>query len=202
MSDKPISDDHQALRRVAEGGKARDKALEQLYRQHRPKLLGFLRKKGLSLDEAEDVVQQVFVQVVKNAGRFRGDSAVSSWMHQIAHNAMVDLFRGTHREVLVTEETWDELSNTSPDNVACPSSSDPKRKLQECFDVAYAAFRKAHPAAADLIYQTLENEDWETPDVAAYLGRTAGAAREYLSQCRKKLKKFMEPCRHLLGVQP
>lgn len=202
MSDKPISDDHQALLRIAGGGNARDKALERLYRQHRPKLLASLRKKGLSLDEAEDVVQHVFVQVVKSAHTFRGDSAVSSWMHQIAHNAMVDRFRGTHREVLVGEEAWEHLSNTRPDDRPCPMELDPRQALQQCFDNAYAAFRKAHPAAADLIFKTLENEDWKSLDIAAYLGRTAGAAREYLSQCRKKLKQFMEPCRPLLRAQP
>lgn len=202
MSDKPISDDHEALLRIAAGGSARNKALEQLYRQHRPKLLAFLRKKGLSIEEAEDVVQHVFVQVVKNAAQFRGDCSVSSWMHRIAHNAMVDLFRGTHKEMLVTEETWEELSNTTPAEVVCPITADPKRALQECFEKAYAEFRKAHPAAADLIFKSLENEDWDGHDMAAYLGRTAGAAREYFSQCKKKLKQFMEPCRHLLGAQP
>lgn len=202
MSETPLSDDHAALQQIAAGGRAGERALEQLYRAYRPKMLGFLRKRRLDLSEAEDVVQQVFLVVAKKAHTFRGEAAVSSWLLRLAHNEMVNVFRAKGEEVHVDEEGWGGITNTTPADVVCPLLPDPRRALQECFDKAYMAFAKAHPVAADLIYRTLQNEHWNTNDIAQYLGRTAGAAREYLSQCRKKLKPFVEPCRHLLLAQP
>lgn len=199
---KNEDEDYVILQQVAARGKAGEKALEQLYRAHRRKMLGVLCNKGLSLAEAEDVVQQVFLQVAKKSHTFRAESAVSSWLFQIAHNEMVNLFRAKKSEMTLDEQGWEVINETVPAEFVCPLLPDPQKALQECFAKAYAAFEKAHPAAADLIYRTLQNEDWDSNDIAQYLGRTAGAAREYLSQCKKKLKKFMEPCRHLLGVRP
>lgn len=202
MNDHTASEDHRSLQTIAAGGRSGQQALERLYRTYRPKLLGFLRKKGLSLNEAEDVVQEVFVTVAKKAHTFRGDCAVSSWLFRIAHNEMVNVFRAKGDEVNLDEQAWENIHNTTPADFVCPLLPDPKKALQECFEKAYAAFEKAHPAAADLIYQTLQHQDWDTNDIAQYLGRTSGAAREYLSQCKKKLKQFVAPCHHLLEAQP
>lgn len=201
MSDKTISDDQLALQRIAAGGKAGERALEQLYRTYRPKMLGFLRTRRLDLSEAEDVIQQVFLVVAKKAHTFRGDCAVSSWLFRIARNEMINLFRVKGDEINLDDDGWEGVNNTEPVGFVCPYLPDPQKALQECFDKAYMAFERAHPVAADLIYRTLQNEDWDTHDIAHYLGRNYGAAREFLSQCKKKLKQFMEPCRHLLEVQ-
>ena len=45
----------------------------------------------------------------------------------------------------------------------------------------------------------VEGADVTLFDQANVLKRTPGATREYLSQCRKKLKAFLEPCREFLG---
>jgi RNA polymerase sigma-70 factor (ECF subfamily) len=201
MSDRDNSEDLANLKRLMIGGHVGEKALEQLYRAHRRGLLAFVRSLGLDMHSAEDVVQNVFLQVAKKADTFRGECAVSSWIFGMARNAAMDVFRKGGKEVRLDDEGWEHISNTRPADLVCPLQPDPRKALQECFDQAYKAFRKAHPAAADLIYQSLEH-DWDTNAMAQFLGRTAGAAREYLSQCKKKLKQFVEPCKELLGALP
>jgi RNA polymerase sigma-70 factor, ECF subfamily len=201
MNQEDLSEDYAALKQVAAGGPAGEKGLEQLYRTYRPRLLAFVRGMGLDLASAEDVVQNVFLQVVKKADTFRGESAVSSWLFGMARNTAIDVFRKSSKEDHPDDMGWDKIHDTKPAAVSCLMHPDPRKALQNCFDQAYKAFRKAHPAAAELIYQTLEN-DWDTKAMASFLGRTAGAAREYLSQCKKKLKQFVEPCKELLEVQP
>ena len=41
-------------------------------------------------------------------------------------------------------------------------------------------------------------EEWSVEDIARALGRTPGATREFLSQCRKKLRPYIEDCLELL----
>lgn len=201
MSDSNNSDDHAALKRVAAGGRDGEKALEFLYRKHRRAMLAFVRSLGLDADNAEDVVHNVFLQVVKKAGTFRGESAVSSWLFGMARNGAMDVFRKGGKELGLDDESWQHIANTVAADIACPLEPAPQKALQDCVNQAYRAFAKSHPAAAELIHQSTVN-DWDGKAIAEFLGRTAGAAREYLSQCKKKLKPFLEPCRHLLGAQP
>ena len=44
-------------------------------------------------DEAEDVVQDAFVSVLRAASRFRGDAAPMTWVHRIVLNASIDHYR-------------------------------------------------------------------------------------------------------------
>jgi RNA polymerase sigma-70 factor (ECF subfamily) len=59
-------------------------------------VLGYLRAHGVP--DAEDVLGDVFVQVVRDLGRFRGDeAALRRWVFSIAHNRMVDWHRRRRR---------------------------------------------------------------------------------------------------------
>ena len=40
---------------------------------------------------------------------------------------------------------------------------------------------------------------WDIEEISRFLGRTQGATREYLSQSRKKLRPFLEPCHEYLA---
>ena len=44
-------------------------------------------------DDAEDVVQDAFVSVLRSASRFRGDAAPMTWVHRIVRNASIDCYR-------------------------------------------------------------------------------------------------------------
>ncbi len=82
------------------------------------------------------------------------------------------------------------------------AQSDPPREagggLEDCVRKAYAAFAESHVDRAEILAR-VAFEGWSIEDVAAVLKRTPGATREYLSQCRKKLKAFLEPCRDYLA---
>jgi RNA polymerase sigma-70 factor (ECF subfamily) len=65
---------------------------DALYRAHAPAVLGYLR--GLGIPDAEDVTGEVFVSVVRDLHRFRGDDAgLRRWLFTIAHHRAVDAVR-------------------------------------------------------------------------------------------------------------
>jgi RNA polymerase sigma-70 factor (ECF subfamily) len=68
-------------------------AFRKLVEKHKDKVfricLGFVRNP----EEAEDLTQDVFFQVYKNAGRFRGQSAVSTWIYRITVNHSINRLR-------------------------------------------------------------------------------------------------------------
>src|SRR5947199_9410631 len=67
--------------------------MEQVFRDYAPRIYTMaLRMLGNEAD-AEDVTQDVLLQVVRKLDAFRGDSSVSTWVHQITVNAVLGLRR-------------------------------------------------------------------------------------------------------------
>ena len=69
---------------VAQGGVAID--IEQLFRKHQHHLLRFVERYVRNSEDAEDVVQNTFVEAVRCADRFSGFSKPSTWLFGIALN--------------------------------------------------------------------------------------------------------------------
>jgi RNA polymerase sigma-70 factor (ECF subfamily) len=207
------------LKRIAQKHPSSPAALRQLHKHYRPRLLGFLRRKGLSVAECEDLVQEVFIKVATRAEQCT--ESVSGWIYQIARHQWLDLMRhkGSHPDASgvykpigtgADDETASEYVN--PDELtpkACGTQEhddDPQVRVQRtheqqaldnCVREAMKQFGKADPERAEAIRLTAY-EDWPIDQVATYLGRTPGATREYLSQCRKKLRVYLEPCQRWL----
>ena len=60
---------------------------EIIFRDHAPRIYNLARRMLGSDADAEDVTQDVLLQVVRKLDTFRGDSALSTWLHRITVNA-------------------------------------------------------------------------------------------------------------------
>jgi RNA polymerase sigma factor (sigma-70 family) len=81
------------LARLRSGDEA---AWAELYRGFSPRVLGFLR--GLGATDAEDLMGEVFVQVVRDLWRFEGDErAFRAWLFTVAHHRLLDAKRRARR---------------------------------------------------------------------------------------------------------
>lgn len=61
--------------------------MEVLVQRHLGRVRGLLFQLVLDRDAADELAQDVFVSVLKNLDRFRGDAAFGTWLHRIAVNA-------------------------------------------------------------------------------------------------------------------
>jgi len=73
-------------------------AFEQLYRMHVDRVYGLCLRMTGNASEAEDCVQEAFIQAWNKLDLFRGDSAFSTWLHRIAVNAVLGRMRKSKRE--------------------------------------------------------------------------------------------------------
>src|SRR5690242_11038012 len=60
---------------------------ELVFRKYAPRIYNLARRMLGSDSDAEDVTQDVLVQVIRNLANFRGESALSTWLHRITVNA-------------------------------------------------------------------------------------------------------------------
>ncbi|PRX99563.1 RNA polymerase sigma factor SigM [Allonocardiopsis opalescens] len=70
-----------------------DRAFGELVRRHRDRLWAVAVRTLGDPEEASDALQDAFVSAFRAAHRFRGDSAVTTWLHRIVVNACLDRMR-------------------------------------------------------------------------------------------------------------
>ena len=71
--------------------------IERIYEEYYPKILGYVRSKLSSQQEAEDVSSSVMLKVVKGFPSFDPEKAsLATWIYTIARNALTDHYRGLH----------------------------------------------------------------------------------------------------------
>ena len=77
--------ENRLIRRAQRGDGA---AIEELIREHQGALYGFMVRLSGRPDVAEDMVQEAFVRVIKNIGRFDTRFRFSTWIFTIADACM------------------------------------------------------------------------------------------------------------------
>jgi RNA polymerase sigma-70 factor (ECF subfamily) len=73
-------------------------AFEALYRLHVDKVYGLCLRMTGNASEAEDCVQEAFIQAWTKLDKFRGESAFGTWMHRVAVNTVLGRMRKARRE--------------------------------------------------------------------------------------------------------
>jgi len=108
MANTP-SEDQDFIRRL----KARDEsALEELMAQYETKVFGLALRMTDSRQDAEEILQDVFLTVFQKIDGFRGDSKLSSWIYRIAANtALMKLRkRSKFQEIPLAEELGPKMT--------------------------------------------------------------------------------------------
>lgn len=188
MSGQPTAEE--CLRWVAEGGGRAERGMELLFRAHAGRLKAFFRRRRMSDEEAADLLQETFIKVHRAAHQFQGQAKASTWLWSIARHCLLDHLRARR-----PTESLDELMETGDPAALAAAPCDSERlALRDCIEHGFAAFGAAHPERAEVM-RLVVVEEWSLADVAAFLARTPAATREYVSQCRKRLRQFLAPCR-------
>ncbi|MDT4991764.1 MAG: polymerase sigma-70 factor, subfamily [Actinoplanes sp.] len=86
----PTPSDAELLRAHAEGDPA---AFAELLRRHRDRLWAVALRTIGDREDAADAIQDALLSAHRAAGAFRGDSAVTTWLHRIVVNACLDRIR-------------------------------------------------------------------------------------------------------------
>jgi len=95
-------------------------AFEALYRLHVDKVYGLCLRMTGNASEAEDCVQEAFIQAWTKLDKFRGDSAFGTWLHRVAVNTVLGRMRKAKRE----NDRIQAVSDVAPAPVSIGDSGD------------------------------------------------------------------------------
>lgn len=161
--------------------------LEALYRSHAGKVAGYFRRFGVNEAVASELTQEAFVNALKGLSQFQGQSKLSTWLWTIARNVFL-----AHLRSAPSASAEGHDATVDPDSL---SNGDDARltAVCDCVRRGFAAFSVDHPERAEVVYLAVV-EGWTREELAAFLGRTPHAATEYLSQCKSRLRPYIEAC--------
>lgn len=86
-------------------------AFSELIKRYEAKLFNYIKRiSSLSKEDAEDILQEVFIKVYKNLNGFDTDLKFSSWIYRITHNEVITNFRKFSRKPKIFDlDTNDEI---------------------------------------------------------------------------------------------
>ena len=166
-------------------------AFDQVYLKYAGRLYAFSLKYLKSKEEAEELVQSVFLKVWENQRNLKSDSSFKSYLFTIAYNEICNLFR--QRSYL---RKFIESSLIS--NHEASGETEAQIDAQFVQEQVNRILTKL-PEKQRIIFMKSRQEGKSTKDIAAELGLSAGTVDNYLSDALKFIRNHLKD-KNLAGL--
>ena len=171
-------------------GAGDDGAFEQLVERHQRLVIGTVGRMLGSGSDAEDIAQQVFVRVWKNAKRYEPRAKFTTWLLKITRNLVFNELRrrSRHPQVPLQSESEEEERPLKDDQAVAPDASLLEHELQEAVDAAIANLPETQRMAVVLRrYEELSYEE-----IAEALDQSVSAVKSLLFRARTELRVSLQ----------
>jgi RNA polymerase sigma-70 factor (ECF subfamily) len=168
-------------------------AFRELVDQHSKRVLNLCYRMTGNKMDAEDVAQEVFIEVYRNISRFRGDSSLSTWILKIAHNRSLNFLRD-HRKTRVVsiESVADGSARLLTETLAGSDADIPDRRLEiERNRVLLYDSIAELPEKLQKPFSLHKLDDMPYTEIADLLGLSLSAVEARIHRAKKKLQKIL-----------
>ncbi len=159
-------------------------AFELLYQKYHRRTYSLCLRMTSSQTEAEDLTQEVFIQLFRKIGSFRGDSAFSTWLHRLTVNQVLMHFR---RRSVKNEKTSDD--GEMPEQTVAGSAN--PNKMQVVDRIALKNAIAELPNGYRRVFLLHDVEGFEHEEVARIMGISVGTSKSQLHKARLKLRGLL-----------
>jgi len=185
VTDPNSPSDEELMVLVASGD---DIAFRSLVERHQNLVIGTVARM-VGPAEAEDIAQQVFLNVWKSAPRWRPDARFTTWLLTITKRLVFNESRRRSRARLVPQSDEERETTDYPDGGQSPDRSLLDEELNRAIEVALSSLPEKERLAVVLRrYEELPYEE-----IAVVLGCTLPAVKSLLFRARNSLKEQLAP---------
>ncbi|HVG22116.1 MAG TPA: RNA polymerase sigma factor [Blastocatellia bacterium] len=170
------------LARAAAAGDAT--AFERLYEQYNKRVYSLCFRMLGSASQAEDLTQEVFLQVFKKIGSFRGDSAFTTWLHRLTVNQVLMHFR---KRGVKLEHTSEEGDFTNV--VETPLQS--TRRISMVDRLALEKAISELPPGYRTVFVLHDVQGYEHEEISGLLDVSIGTSKSQLHKARMRLRELL-----------
>jgi len=162
---------------------SRNFGFNQLVRKYQEKIYWHIRKMVIDHDDANDVVQEVFVKVYKNIDKFRKDAQLYTWIYRIATNECLSFLNKKHRRFFLPIGDVEGELNKKLDNSPHIDGDEIQLKLQK-------ALLKL-PDKQRLVFNMKYFDDMKYEDIASITDTSVGALKASYHHAVKKIEEIL-----------
>ena len=154
-------------------------AFESLYRTHAKRIYSLAYRFAGNAAEAEELLQDIFLLAYRKLASFRGEAALSTWLHRLAVNRCLDHVRSrAARQDAVTE----------PLNAAAPPARRASGPITH-LDLERAIARL--PDGCRMAFVLHDVEGYDHREVAERLGIATGTSKSQVHKARLRLRRLL-----------
>ncbi|WP_051458222.1 RNA polymerase sigma factor SigM [Microbispora sp. ATCC PTA-5024] len=183
-SARPAVSDAELLTRHIEGD---PHAFSEIVKRHRDRMWAVALRTLGDPDEAADAVQDAFVSAYRKAQSFRGEAAVTTWLHRIVVNACLDRMRRKSVRPVADDELIEAAEREAP-----PADQAGEREVSLEVTAALKLLPPDQRAALVLV----DMMGYGVEDAAAVLGVPAGTVKSRCARGRAKLAPILSHLRN------
>ncbi len=169
-------------------GSGRVQPFEEIFQLHHRRVYSICLRMTGNSTEAEDLTQDVFVQVFRKLGSFRGESAFTTWLHRLAVNQVLMHFRKNHvRKEQLTEDG--EFPGIMVD----------QNKFNRSPVLDRLALNEAIvqlPHGYRMVFVLHDVEGLDHNEIASLLGCSIGTSKSQLYRARMRLRLLLKQRTH------
>jgi len=180
LSANQATSDEVLIGRIAKGDRL---AMQVLFARHHVRVYRFVLRLVGNATTAEDLISEVFLDVWRQADRFEGRSAVSTWLLAIARFKALSALRKKPDEEL-DEETAEAIEDTSDNPEVALEKKDKSAVLRQCLE----KLSPEHREIIDLVYY----HEKSVEEVAEIVGIPENTVKTRMFYARKKLAELLQ----------
>ena len=163
--------------------KTRNEAFNLLLKKYQQKIYWHVRRMVVDHDDADDLVQDVFIKIWKNLPGFRSDAQLYTWMYRIATNECITfLNKKKQKNNIPLDDVSYELAESLADSTYL-SGDKVQLKLQQAILTL--------PDKQRLVFNMKYYDDMKYEEISEVLGTSVGALKASFHLAVKKIEAHL-----------
>ena len=177
----------EAIRRAQAGDST---AFEFLYQLHSRRVYALCLRMMSNPADAEDLMQEAFLQLFRKIGTFRGESAFSTWLHRMTVNVVLMRLRKKSLPTDSLEETLEpDAENSGPKR----DVGAPDLRLSGAVDrVNLERSIEKLPPGYRTVFVLHDVQGYEHNEIADIMGCSVGNSKSQLHKARTRLRELLQ----------
>ena len=172
--------DEALIARIAGGDRL---AMQVLFARHHVRVYRFVLRLVRNQATAEDLISEVFLDIWRQAGKFEGRSAVTTWMLSIARFKALSALRRRQEDEL-DDEMAERIEDQADDPEMALAKKDKGTVLRQCL----TGLSAEHREVIDLVYY----HEKSVEEVAEIVGIPEATVKTRMFYARKKLSELLK----------
>lgn len=175
--------DEQILVQQLQNESTRRDAFNKVVTLYQKRLYWQIRRMGISHDDTDDILQNTFIKAWTNIDKFRGESALMTWLYRIATNESLDFLTSAHERHSAQNTDLTDVLATEVSNDVWFDGDEAQRKLKDAIEKL--------PEKQRLVFNLRYYDEMPYAQMSEMLGTSEGALKASYHHAVKKIEEFV-----------